>query len=223
MKMKKFVKKWTPYNHLVTWMCFMTFACTSVNLTCFACVLLESMYVHTHTNVYFLCFNAMMMTKYDSQHNIAWIKICFKKKMKKKTEQIASEPWMTLSVYQRVHPMKLTSFSWLSLTLLFMLRCRSCDEQNLAVCLSKFFFSSCKKQMIYNCIQNSQFNSHHIFNVSFKHNKQCFASPWPQIKKSTVQTSVKSILTFVDSIQNVTLGILSNNVQKNSFHSAPSP
>ena len=33
MTYEKFVKKWTPHNHLVTWMCLTTFVCTSVNLT----------------------------------------------------------------------------------------------------------------------------------------------------------------------------------------------
>ena len=64
MTYEKFVKKWTLYNHLVTWMCLMTFVCTSVNLTCLTCVLLETMYAHTHINVYLLCFDAMM-TKYN--------------------------------------------------------------------------------------------------------------------------------------------------------------
>ena len=58
MTYEKFVEKWTLYNHLVTWMCLMTFVQVWTGL---ACVLLEtSMYVHTHTNACLLCFNAMM-------------------------------------------------------------------------------------------------------------------------------------------------------------------
>ena len=64
MTHEQFVKKWTLYNHLVSWMCSMTFVCTSVNLTCLTCVLLETMYAHTHINVYLQCFNTMM-TKYN--------------------------------------------------------------------------------------------------------------------------------------------------------------
>ena len=41
-------------------MCLMTFVSTSVNLTCLTCVLLETLHVHTHINVYLLCFSAMM-------------------------------------------------------------------------------------------------------------------------------------------------------------------
>ena len=78
MTYEKFIKKWTPYNHFVTCLYLMTFVCTSVNLTCLTCVLLETMYAnthtnvyaHTHTNVYLRCSNAMM-TKYDLYHNIA--------------------------------------------------------------------------------------------------------------------------------------------------------
>ena len=64
MTHEKFVKKCTLYNHSVTWMWLLTFVCTSVNVTCLTCVLLETMYAHTHTNVYLPCFNAMM-TKCD--------------------------------------------------------------------------------------------------------------------------------------------------------------
>ena len=42
----------------------MTFVCTRVNLTCLPCALLETMYVHAHTNVYPLCFDATM-TEYE--------------------------------------------------------------------------------------------------------------------------------------------------------------
>ena len=55
MTYEKFVKKWTPYYHLVTWMYLMTFVCTSVNLTCLPCVLLETMYAHTHTQMFIFC------------------------------------------------------------------------------------------------------------------------------------------------------------------------
>ena len=75
MTYEKFVKKWTPYNHLVTWMCLITVVCTSVNLTCLTCVLLETMYAQTQINVHLLYCNAMM-TKYNLLRNIAWIKIC---------------------------------------------------------------------------------------------------------------------------------------------------
>ena len=64
MTNEEFVRKRTPYNHLVTWMCLTTFVCTSVNLTWLTCVLLETMYAHTHISVYLLCFSAMI-TKYD--------------------------------------------------------------------------------------------------------------------------------------------------------------
>ena len=64
MTCEKFIKKWTPYNHLVTYIYFKTFVRTSVNLTCLPCIVLETMYVHTHTNVYPLCFNATM-TEYE--------------------------------------------------------------------------------------------------------------------------------------------------------------
>ena len=64
MTYEKFVKQWTPYNHLVTWMCLMTFVDKSVNLTCLTCVLFETMYAHTDLNVYLRRFNAIM-TKYD--------------------------------------------------------------------------------------------------------------------------------------------------------------
>ena len=64
MTNEKIVEKWTPYIHLVTYMCLITFDCTNMNLTCLTCVLLETMYAHIHTNVYLLCFNALMK-KYD--------------------------------------------------------------------------------------------------------------------------------------------------------------
>ena len=107
MTYEKFIKKWTAYNNLVTWMCLMTFVRTSVNLTCLTCVLLETMYVHTHTNVYllycslfvfllllfffFVClfegffvvvFVVAMMTNMIciTSHNISWIKTCLRKR-----------------------------------------------------------------------------------------------------------------------------------------------
>ena len=49
MSYEKFIEKWTPYNYLVIWFCFMTFVCTNVNLI--ACDLLQIVYAHTHTNV----------------------------------------------------------------------------------------------------------------------------------------------------------------------------
>ena len=47
MTYEKFIKKWTPYNYLVTWMCLMIFVCTSVNLIC-SCSAWNYVCAYTH-------------------------------------------------------------------------------------------------------------------------------------------------------------------------------
>ena len=66
--------------------------------TWLACVLLQTMYAHTHTNVYLLCFSARMI-KYDLYYNMAWIKTCLRNKEKQTVRIFGDWFWHFMQVH----------------------------------------------------------------------------------------------------------------------------